>query len=99
MLGLWVNLKAGVSHGSVHSLLLFLIHYNDITDKLAGKTRIYAEDTSLSFSSSSLAEIDTISNNVLSNLKEWAIKWLISFKPTKTEVVLVSNIFMIMTYA
>ena len=94
-----VNLKAGVSQGSVLSLLLFLIYYNDNTDKLAGKTRLHADDTSLSFSSSNLAEIDIISNNVLSNLKEWAIEWLISFNPAKTEVVLVSNIFMIMTYA
>ena len=26
-------------------------------------------------------------------MKEWTIKWLISFNPVKTEVLLISNIF------
>ena len=86
-------LNAGVPQGSVLGPLLFLLYINDIADKLVGKTRLYADDTSLSFSSSILAEIETVLNNDLKQLKEWATKWLISFSPAKTEVVLVSNIF------
>ena len=52
----------------------------------------------LAFSSSILAEIEADLNNDHKKLKERATKWLISFNPAKTEVVLVSNIFMIMTY-
>ena len=44
-------------------------------------------------SSSILAEIETELNKDHKKLKEWATKWLISFSPAKTEVVLVSNIF------
>ena len=56
------------------------------------KTRLYADDTSLSYSASKFAEIDIILNNILKKLKEWVIKWIISFNPAKTEAVLISNI-------
>ena len=54
--------------------LLFLIYINDIEDGLVGKVRLYADDTSLSYSSSNLAEIEMILNNDLKKLKEWADK-------------------------
>ena len=47
---------------------LLLVHYylyiyiNDIADILLGKTRLYADDTSLSYSSSELAQIDIVLN-------------------------------------
>ena len=86
-------LNAGVPQGSVLGPLLFLIYINDIADKLLGKTRLYVDDTSLSYSSSELAQIEIVLNNDLKRLKEWALKWLINFNPAKTEVILVSNIF------
>ena len=86
-------LNAGVPQGSVLGPLLFLIYINDIADTLLGKTRLYADDTSLSYSSSELAQIEIVLNNDLKKLKEWALKWLINFNPAKTEVILVSNIF------
>ena len=85
--------NAGVPQGSVLGPLLFLIYINDIADELIGKVRLYADDTSLSYSSSNLADIEMIINNDLKKLKEWAEKWLIIFNPLKTEFLLISNIF------
>ena len=87
------NTNAGVPQGSVLGPLLFLIYINDIADGLVGKVRLYADDTSLSYSSSNLAEIEMILNNDLKKLKEWADKWRILFNPLKTEFMLISNIF------
>ena len=88
-------ISAGFPQGSVLGLLLFLIYINDITDNLIGMARLFADDTgtSLSFSSTNLAVIEKVVNNDLFTLKEWATKWLITFHPQKTEVMLISNIF------
>ena len=55
--------------------------------------KLFADDTSLSFSSNNLAFIDHILNSDLLKLKEWAKKWLIKFNPLKTEVMVISNIY------
>ena len=86
-------LYAGVPQGSVFGPLLFLIIINDIADKMLGKTRLYADGTSLGYSSSELAQIEIVLNNDLKKLKEWALKCLINSNPAKTTVILVSNIF------
>ena len=87
-----MKLNAGVP-GSVLGPLLFLIYINDIADNLTGKARLFADDTSLSYSLSDLAEIEIVLNDDLEKLKVWANKWLIMFNPLKTEVMLISNIF------
>ena len=87
-------ISAGVPRGSVLGPLLFLIYINDISDDLTGMARLFADDTSLSFSSSSMAEIEFVLNNDLEKLSNWANKWLITFNALlKTEVMLISNVF------
>ena len=44
-------LNAGRPQGSVLGPLLFLLFINDIADDLIGMARLFADDTSLSFSS------------------------------------------------
>ena len=67
-------------------LLVFDLYLTDMA-------RLFADDTSLSFSSTILAVIERVVNHDLFTLKEWATKWLITFHPQKTEVMLISNIF------
>ena len=45
--------KAGVPQGSVLGTLWFLLYINDITDNLGNLARLFADDTSLSYSGKS----------------------------------------------
>ena len=56
--------------------------------------RLFADDTSLSYSSANLDDIKHDFNDDLSKLSAWAKKWLITFNPQMTEVMLISNTFL-----
>ena len=86
-------ITAGVSQGSVVGPMLFLIYINDISEALSGIARLFADDTSLSFSSADPAEIERILNQDLSKLSAWAKIWLVIFNATTTEVMITSNIY------
>ena len=69
------NLKstnAGVPQGSVLGPLLFLIYVNDIADSLLSLTRLYADDSSLYYSASSVQDIEGINNHDLTLISHWA---------------------------
>ena len=93
-------ISAGVPQGPVQGPLLFLIYINDISDDLTGTVwhwrgmaSLFADDTFLSFSSASMAEIEFVLNDDLEKLSNWANKWLITFNALRTEVMLISNVF------
>ena len=84
------NLKGGVPQGSVLGPLLFLIFINDIADNSQSLSRLFADDTSLSYSSNNIHDIETVLNADLATIFEWSKKWLVNFNPKKTECVLFS---------
>ena len=43
----WAAVKAGVPHGSIYGLLLFLIYNNNLSNELSSNPRLYADDTFL----------------------------------------------------
>ena len=81
-------INAGVPQGSVLGPFLFLIHINDIADSLLSLTRLFADDSSLFCSASSIQDLEGIINHDLNILAAWAKQWLINFNPLKTEALL-----------
>ena len=67
--------------------LLFLIYINDISDHLSSFVRLFANDTSLSYSSTNLLQIERKLNSDINILNTWLVK----FNPQKTEFVIFSN--------
>ena len=80
--------KAGVPQGSVLGPLLFLLYINDITDNLGNLARLFADDTSLSYSGKNF---DLMQIDDLQILDQWAKTWLVYFNPKKTKALIISN--------
>ena len=62
---------------------IILLNINGISEDLTRMTRLFADDTSLSFSSVNLFEIERVLNEGLSKLNAWAKRWLIKFNAQK----------------
>ena len=82
------RVNAGVPQGSVLGPLLSLIYLNGISESLLSLTRLFADDSSLFYSASSLVDIEGIINHNLRLLVVWVKQWLIKFNPLKTEAIL-----------
>ena len=85
------NVSAGVPQGSVFGPLLFILYINDIAENLISLSRLFVDDTSFSYSSHDELQIKTVIDHDLKELDEWSKKWLMSFNPDKTEIMLFSN--------
>ena len=84
------NISAGVPQGSVLGPLLFLIYVDDITETLLSLTRLYADDSSLYCSASSIQDIEGLLNHDLAQISAWAKQWQVAFNPSKTEALFFS---------
>jgi hypothetical protein len=67
------NYWSSFEPGSVLGYLMFLIYINDIGEKLISLSRLFADDTSLGYSSQNVDQIKTVINH----------EWLMSFNPKK----------------
>ena len=86
------DITAGVPQGSVLGPLLFLVYVNDIADELTSLTRLFADDTSVGSSSMNLNRTIMRTNCDLDKISKWARKWLVKFNPSKTDIMVFSNI-------
>ena len=80
-----------VPQGSVPGPLLFLIYINDIGETLFSLSRLFPDDTSLRYSSSSPDTLELVINHDLNTLSIWPEKWLMSIKSDETEIMICSN--------
>ena len=84
------QVKAGVPQGSVLGPLFFLVYVNDIIENLLCITRLFADDTSLACTTSSIPDLEGIINHDLALINDWSKKWLVDFNPNKTEALFFS---------
>ena len=77
-------MKAGVPQGEVLGPLLFLLFINDIADDMQSLVILFADDSSLMFSSTNPLEVEDRLNLDLHVLDNWAKQWLVDFNPQKT---------------
>ena len=76
-------LKAGVPQGSVLGPLLFLLFINDIANDIQSLVRLFADDSSLIFSSTNPLEVEDRLNLDIQVLDNGAKQWLVDFNPQK----------------
>lgn len=81
------EISAGVPQGSVLGPLLFLIYVNDVAVNMLSLCRLFADDSSLQYSSNNILNIEYILNHDLKILESWSKKWLLKFNSSKTKVV------------
>ena len=63
-----------------------------IGDRLLSLSRLFADDTSLGYASQDEAQITYVINHDLHELGDWSKRWLMSFNPDKTEIMLFKNV-------
>ena len=85
------NIKGGVPQVSVLGPLLFILYINDITEDIQSLSRLFADDTSLSYSSSNINEIEQRLNSDITKIYNWSTKWLVDFNHQKTKCMLFST--------
>ena len=77
----WLDVNAGVPHGSVLGPLLFLIYINDLPDNLVCRAKLFADDTSIFSTAHELTSSSKNLNKDLSTIKNWAFQWKMAFNP------------------
>ena len=79
-------IKCGVQQGYIVGPLFFLLYINDCPECLnKTKPRLFADDTNVTASGDSIAEIEAAANSDLENLRKWLIANKLSLNVTKTE--------------
>jgi retron-type reverse transcriptase len=86
------TINCGVPQGSILGPLLFLIYINDLPQCLKHSTaRMYADDTNITTTGTSIREIVTHANDDLNNISDWLKANKLSLNVTKTEYMFIGS--------
>lgn len=87
-------LHAGVPQGSVLGPILFLVFINDLFPSVQNHLDVFADDSTFWAvipSRSARTSVATSLNSDLKEIQAWAMKWLVTYNHTKTELVTFSR--------
>ena len=85
-----IPVPSGVPQGSVLGPLLFLAYINDLPENVKSKVRLFADDTAIYLSLTSVNQSITLQND-LKSLEIWENKWDMEFNPSKCQVIHVTK--------
>ena len=81
---------SGVPQGTVLGPLLFLVHINDLPERVTSKVRLFADDCLLYREIKSPADSEELQKD-LANLEDWAQTWGMKFNAKKCYILSLSN--------
>ena len=86
------SLKCGVPQGTILGPLLFLLYINDLPNCLHfSQPRMYADDTSLTFASADVHDVNDCLNYDLNKVYTWLSVNKLTLNLTKTEFMLIAS--------
>ena len=86
-------LSPGVPQGSPLFPLLFLVYINDLLDalKVHAHVQAYADDIIVWWNTTKGESGEAQGRYVLSALEEWALRWRVTFNPTKCQFMIIGH--------
>ena len=85
-----VPVTSCVPQGSVLGLLLFLLYINDLPENIQSQVRLFADDTAVYLTVSSLQDSQVLQSD-LDSLQCWERTWDMEFSPSKCQVLHVTR--------
>ena len=87
----FVHNSIGVPQGSNLGPLFFLIYFNDLLSTLDCEVDVYADDSTISATRSTVAEIGTVLTNNCSKVSDWMLRNRFKFNAEKTHLLTVGT--------